>query len=50
MTYLVDTTWIIEYLRGNGQIVRRLRSMRTEGLAVSVVSLAELYEGGIPIK
>lgn len=45
MKYLVDTTWIIEYLRGNQAIIQRLQSLRNEGLAVAVVSIAELYEG-----
>ena len=45
MKYLVDTTWIIEYLRGNQTIIQRLQSYRDEGLAIAIVSLAELYEG-----
>jgi tRNA(fMet)-specific endonuclease VapC len=45
MTYLVDTTWIIEYLRGNQEVIQRLRSLRDEGLSIAIVSLAELYEG-----
>ena len=45
MTYLVDTTWIIEYLRGNHEIVQRLDSLKEEGLAVAIISVAELYEG-----
>ena len=45
MTYLADTTWIIEYLRGNQEIIQRLQSLRDEGLSVAIVSLAELYEG-----
>lgn len=45
MKYLVDTTWIIEYLRGSREVIQRLRSLRAEGLAVSIISVAELYEG-----
>jgi len=45
MKYLVDTTWIIEYLRGNQEIVQSLDSYRDEGLAVAIISVAELYEG-----
>lgn len=45
MKYLVDTSWIVEYLRGNQEIARRLHSLRVEGLAVAIVSVAELYEG-----
>ena len=45
MKYLVDTTWIIEYLRGNQEIVQSLDSYTDEGLAVAIISVAELYEG-----
>lgn len=43
--YLIDTDWIIHYLNGHPDIVRRLNTLRDEGCAVSVISLAELYEG-----
>ncbi|MDF0668261.1 MAG: type II toxin-antitoxin system VapC family toxin [Nitrospira sp.] len=43
--YLIDTDWIIHYLNGHPNIVSRLNTLRDEGCAVSVVSLAELYEG-----
>ena len=43
--YLVDTDWIIEYLRGNQKIVSILQKLFDEGLFVSVISVAELYEG-----
>ena len=45
MKYLVDTTWVIEYLRGNQDIIQRLQSYRAQGLAIAIVTLAELYEG-----
>ncbi len=45
MKYLVDTTWVVEYLRGNEDIVQRLQAYGAEGLAIAIVSLAELYEG-----
>ena len=43
--YLVDTDWVVHYLNGHEEIIGKLKSMRKEGLGVSVVSLAELYEG-----
>lgn len=43
--YLVDTDWAIHYLNGQDQILRRLEELRPEGLALSAISLAELYEG-----
>jgi len=45
LSYLVDTDWVIHYLNGHKEIVATLSSFRKEGLALSVISLAELYEG-----
>ena len=42
--YLLDTDWIIEYLRGRQPVVRRVDELRGEGVALSMVSLAEIYE------
>ncbi|GAB62593.1 MAG: hypothetical protein DWB56_00240 [Candidatus Jettenia sp.] len=43
--YLIDTDWIIHYPNGQREIVKRLLALRKEGLAMSVISLAKLYEG-----
>lgn len=43
--YLIDTDWAIQYLRGDAGIVGRLEELKPEGLGLSVISLAELYEG-----
>jgi tRNA(fMet)-specific endonuclease VapC len=43
--YLFDTDWIIDGLNGLPDAVRLLRSLGREGGAVSVISLAEIYEG-----
>ena len=43
--YLIDTDWIIHYLHGHSQIVERLTGLAGESLGVSVISLAELFEG-----
>jgi tRNA(fMet)-specific endonuclease VapC len=43
--YLIDTDWVIHYLNGRDDIVRRLDELQREGLGLSVISLAELYEG-----
>jgi tRNA(fMet)-specific endonuclease VapC len=43
--YLVDTDWVIFYLRGKEPFVSTLKEYHKDGLAISVVSLAELYEG-----
>jgi len=45
LSYLVDTDWAIHYLNGQERIRRRLEEHREVGLALSVISLAEVYEG-----
>jgi tRNA(fMet)-specific endonuclease VapC len=45
VSFVVDTDWIIHYLRGRSDIVAKLSSYLTEGIFVSIISLAELYEG-----
>lgn len=43
--YLIDTGWIIRHLRGHQAYTDRLDMLRPDGLAVSMISVAELYEG-----
>jgi tRNA(fMet)-specific endonuclease VapC len=43
--YLVDTDWVIHYLNGHAEIVSRIQEFGAQGLALSFISLAELYEG-----
>jgi tRNA(fMet)-specific endonuclease VapC len=45
MRYLLDTNQIVHYLRQEQRVVDDLQSRKQEGLAVSVISVAELYEG-----
>jgi tRNA(fMet)-specific endonuclease VapC len=45
LEYLIDTDWVIHYLCGRSDIVNRLHVLRPDGLALSVVALAETYEG-----
>ena len=45
MRYLVDTVWVIDHLHGREQVVRRLKFLAPQGIGLSIVSLAELYEG-----
>ena len=45
MKYLIDTDWAIHYLRGEERVIKKLLSLKGEGLAMSVISLAELYQG-----
>ena len=45
MKYLIDTDWIIHGLHGEKQVAKKLLELKGEGLTISVISLAELYEG-----
>lgn len=45
MSYLLDTDWVIDHLHNVERVVQRVEELSSEGLALSIISLAELYEG-----
>jgi tRNA(fMet)-specific endonuclease VapC len=45
VSYLVDTDWVIDHLANIKATTEKLRELQPKGVALSVVSLAELYEG-----
>jgi tRNA(fMet)-specific endonuclease VapC len=45
--YLVDTDWIIDHFNRVEGTTQKLKELRPAGIAMSVISLAELYEGVI---
>ena len=45
MRYLIDTDWVIHHLNGRQDIIQRLQVLQAEGFGLSVIVLAELYEG-----
>lgn len=45
MRYLVDADWLIDAFIGRLDAVRTLDHLSLEGLAVSIIAVAELYEG-----
>ncbi len=47
MRYLVDSDWLIDAFLGVPAAVDLLARQRSEGLAVSIVSYGELFEGAI---
>lgn len=47
MPYLVDADWIINALAGRHDAVATLRQLAPEGLAVSWITVGELYEGAL---
>ena len=45
MRYLVDSDWAVDYLNGIQRIVQNLNTLFPEGVGISVISVAELYDG-----
>jgi len=45
LKYLVDTDWIIRFLRGQKRTVEILSRLYDEGFAISIISFSEVYEG-----
>lgn len=45
MTYLVDTDYVIDYLKGQRNVPEILDALLPEGLAISAITYAEVYEG-----
>lgn len=45
LQYLLDTDWAIEYLRGSDRFVTRMVARQPLGIGISIIALAELYEG-----
>ena len=43
--YLVDTDWVINHQHGIEAVVDRLDSLLHAGIGMSIISLAELYDG-----
>ncbi len=43
--YLIDTDWIIDALNNQATAVNHLTDLAPEGLAVSLISYGELWEG-----
>lgn len=46
-SYLIDTDWIIDHFNRVEGTTQKLKELRPAGIAMSVISLAELYEGVI---
>jgi tRNA(fMet)-specific endonuclease VapC len=43
--FLIDTDWVIDHFNGILKATGRLRELQPRGLAVSIISVAELWEG-----
>ena len=45
MLYLIDTDWVINCLHGIRPVMDRVDQLQPDGIGISPVSLAELYDG-----
>lgn len=45
MSYLLDTDWAIDHLNEIERVTQRLTELAPEGIAISIVSVDELYDG-----
>lgn len=45
MSYLIDTDWVINYLGEQAQAIQLLEELAPQGLAISVITFIEVYEG-----
>ena len=45
MRYLIDTDWVIDHMHHVAGVSHRLEELAPRGIGISVVSLAEIYEG-----
>ena len=43
--YLIDTDWVIDVVHGNVHAAQTLLDLATEGLAISLITYGELFEG-----
>jgi len=44
-SFLVDTDWVIDHFNRVGAVTQRLQELQKEGLVLSIISVAELWEG-----
>jgi tRNA(fMet)-specific endonuclease VapC len=45
VSYLVDSDWVAEYLKGREPAITRLPRLATSGLATSLITYGEIYDG-----
>lgn len=45
MRYIIDTDWVIHWLNGRRDVIEHIKGLEKEGLSISIISMAEIYEG-----
>ena len=45
MSYLIDSDWVAAFLKGRADATALLNTLSPDGLAISVITYGEIYEG-----
>jgi len=45
MSYLVDSDWVADWLKGKPPAIELLNKISLDGLAISLITYGEIYEG-----
>jgi len=45
MSYLVDSDWVADWLKGRQVAIDLLTALAPDGLAITIITLGEIYEG-----
>ncbi len=45
MSYLVDSDYVADWLKGRPEAVNLLRTLEPQGLAISLITYGEIYDG-----
>jgi predicted nucleic acid-binding protein len=45
IAFLCDTDWMVDYLNGREPAIQLLSSLADQGVGISIITYAELYEG-----
>jgi len=45
VTYLIDSDWVVDYLKGRPDATALVKELRPDGIAISAVTLGEVYQG-----
>ena len=47
VSFLIDTDWVIDHLNSLSPATQRLRELEPQGIAINIITVAELWEGVI---
>jgi hypothetical protein len=47
VSFLIDTDWVIDHLNNLSPATQRLRELEPQGIAINIITVAELWEGVI---